>query len=148
MLGFLASSIRAGIAAQVREPQIHAFFRDVQESKKSIGGPHYFYSAPDSTLVVHSNWCRSHLFHVTNFHGAVVPRPAKNSKRSGTYSVCGRPVASYTERLGVFRAGLINAFITMGQDMKGNYWIMGRTGPVAWRHIEQQIAFKEPVSLG
>ncbi|OKL62668.1 hypothetical protein UA08_01170 [Talaromyces atroroseus] len=132
-LSYFASQIRHAIDTHRTKEQVHALAAIQRESTEKSGHPPVF-GNPGTFLFTCSNWHRGKLFQ-KDFSPAVTKQGTPSSGRS---NLLGRP--SFLFISGKFvRFSPRNAFVVMGKDADGNWWMDSSIRAGLWDRVAEQF---------
>ncbi|KAF4462971.1 hypothetical protein FALBO_10206 [Fusarium albosuccineum] len=123
-VGYIASRIRQAICESRTREQVEAFMAMVRQSQARAPP---FFGDPSMHMITYSNWGKAKLFEV-DFSAAALNGNAKSPLNPSYIHNC------------QYGLTLPNAFLIIGKDMKGNYWLSGYLNKGNWGRIEQMLA--------
>ncbi|KAF4815652.1 Transcriptional regulator sdnM [Colletotrichum siamense] len=122
-VGYMASRIRIAIKELGTTPQVEAAAALVRSNKMKLPP---FFGDKSMHMITYSNWTKTDLFNV-DFSSAIKAQDSGNKQRRG------RPVYIQNNQAGF---GLPNAFVIIGRDLDGNYWLSGYMSQGLWAKME------------
>ncbi|KAE9571852.1 hypothetical protein CGMCC3_g11977 [Colletotrichum fructicola] len=122
-VGYMASRIRNAIKELGTTPQVEAAAALVRSTKMKLPP---FFGDKSMHMITYSNWTKTDLFNV-DFSSVVKTKDSGNKQRRG------RPVYIQNNQAGF---GLPNAFVIIGRDLDGNYWLSGYMSQGLWAKTE------------
>ncbi|KAF2712907.1 hypothetical protein K504DRAFT_487462 [Pleomassaria siparia CBS 279.74] len=127
-LSFIAESIRYAIVELGPRPQAEAFYDMIRESGAKLPP---FFGDNNMHMITFTNWSKARMFEL-DFSVAVVSKTGEKGSEN-----TGRPRCIQNNQFGVM---LPNAFLILGKDSHGHYWLSGYMKKGYWDNIEQSLA--------
>ncbi|KAK9799875.1 putative LysR family regulatory protein [Seiridium cardinale] len=136
----LASQLRLSIVEQTTPDHVEAYAAEERKAMDSSGGNTAGYVGPGNMMVLMTNWTAANFYRV-DFSAAVIVGGTMRQRNDRRIAPEGHPtwISGWDASRPAAKAPPRGAFILLGLDAAGNYWVTGRVDGVSRTLVDESV---------